>query len=136
MHTYIDKYIHIYRWRNVSHRVISRRQQHHTRKHAHALQKFIHTYTHTYIHTGGAMSLTELSLESNNIDSLPPSIGNMRISKLRLDENPLQRPPVEVAIRGPGPTFEFLQRLQYSIETWDLDLSNFALKQVWVGACV
>lgn len=54
----------------------------------------------------------------------------MKIANLRLDENPLQRPPLEVAIRGAKPVFEFLRRVQYALETWDMDLGAFGLRQV------
>ena len=41
---------------------------------------------------GGALALRELHLENNLIQALPPSIGHMKITNLRLDENPLQVP--------------------------------------------
>eukprot|EP00961_Rhodomonas_salina_P138872 1868661-Rhodomonas_salina.1 len=79
---------------------------------------------------GKAMALRELGLECNRLEALPPAIGTLKLDLLKLDQNPIKRPPREVIVRGRDSIFLFLRRLQYSVMTWDLDLSHFGLKQV------
>jgi Leucine-rich repeat (LRR) protein len=86
----------------------------------------------TYVpsNIGKATALLELSVESNQIESLPPSICDLKLDLLRVEANPLKRPPIEVSVRGAETVFRFLRRTQYAVETWKMDLSRFRLKFV------
>uniref|UniRef100_A0A6U6BRA6 Disease resistance R13L4/SHOC-2-like LRR domain-containing protein n=2 Tax=Guillardia theta TaxID=55529 RepID=A0A6U6BRA6_GUITH len=79
---------------------------------------------------GNASQLTELSLNHNSIEALPPSLCKLNLKILRLDQNPLKRPPINVVIRGIQRTYDYLNRLEHALVSWDLDLHRFDMHQV------
>ena len=79
---------------------------------------------------GYTSRLQELHINHNLIVALPPSICKLKLTQLSLDENPLSRPPTEVALRGLSEIFRYLNRLMYSVETWDLDFGGFKLSHI------
>ena len=79
---------------------------------------------------GTTKRLEELAVNHNKLVALPPSICKLKLKLLAIDENPLKRPPAEVSIRGLQAVFKYLNRLMYSVETWDLDLANFNLSSI------
>eukprot|EP00960_Hanusia_phi_P073101 767945-Hanusia_phi.AAC.6 len=82
------------------------------------------------VEIGNASQLTELSLNHNLIEAIPPSLCKLNLKILRLDQNPLKRPPINVVIRGIQRTYDYLNRLEHAVISWDLDLHRFDMQQV------
>ena len=61
--------------------------------------------------TGYAPSLTDLSLNHNKLETLPPSLGRTPLTKFMLEGNPLKRPPLHLVFKG----LEFVQRSPFSL---------------------
>lgn len=73
---------------------------------------------------GTATNLTWLTVEFNQLANLPSSLCKPALSFLRVDGNPLERPPNDVVAKGEKAVIRFLQRLDEAETTWMLALGN------------
>ena len=81
---------------------------------------------------GKMLALEDLAIHRNLIEILPPALANLEriLVKLRVEDNPLHSPPLDIVQRGKPAIFLFLKRMQYGFESWDLDLGNMKMKTV------